>query len=276
MTRQELINEIKAKRSFLCVGLDVSLDKLPPHLPKTPLGVLQFSKAIIDATLPYAVAYKPNLAFYEAMGAEGLQVLAETLTYIPKNVFTIADAKRGDIGNTGNQYAEAFFNTLGVDSITLSPYMGQDSISPFLTTPGKWAIVLALTSNPGAANFQLQNLANGQPLYKHVLQTVASWGTPANTMFVVGATRPEYFTEVRSIVPNHFLLVPGVGAQGGSLTDVCLQGLNNDIGLLINSSRAILFADSSPNFAHYAAQEAQRMQTQMEAILIERELISVP
>ncbi len=232
--------------------------------------VFEFNKAIIEATHDLCVAYKPNLAFYESLGPKGWETLQKTLEIIPENVFTIADAKRGDIGNTGQQYAKAFFDELGFDSITLSPYMGKDSITPFLQQDGKWAIVLALTSNEGAMDFQtlpIETFDGPVKLYEKVLKTVSSWGTDANTMFVVGATRPEMLGEVRKLVPNHFFLVPGVGAQGGSLQEVCKYGLNADVGLLVNASRSILFASSGDDFAQKAREEALKMQQEMAEIL---------
>lgn len=270
MTRNELISQILAKRSFLCVGLDSDITKLPAAVKNAPDPVFEFNKAIIEATHDLCVAYKPNLAFYESLGPKGLDTLQKTLEIIPKDVFTIADAKRGDIGNTGQQYAKAFFDELGFDSITLSPYMGKDSITPFLQQDGKWAIVLALTSNEGAMDFQtlsLETFDGPEHLYQRVLKTVSGWGTSANTMFVVGATRPEMLAEVRKLIPHHFLLVPGVGAQGGSLQDVCKYGLTPEVGLLVNASRSIIFASSGDDFAKQARAEALKMQQEMEEIL---------
>ena len=230
------------------------------------MDVLSFNKAIIDATREYCVAYKPNLAFYEMMGPAGWEILAETVSYIGSDHFTIADAKRGDIGNTSGYYAKTFFDTYGFDSVTVAPYMGRDSVEPFLNQPGKWAIVLALTSNAGAFDFETLQV-DGSPVYEHVLQKTASWGTPENTMFVVGATRAEMLGAVRAIVPSHFLLVPGVGAQGGSLEEVMRHGMNDEVGLLINASRSILYASSGTDFEQAAAKEARSMQQVMAAFL---------
>lgn len=274
MNRQGLIDAIRAKGSFLCVGLDPELHKLPEHLQSEPNAILQFNKAIIDATRQYAVAYKPNIAFYEALGPEGWHILGETLEYIGTDHFTIADAKRGDIGNTSRKYAETFFETYRFDSITIAPYMGRDSVEPFLSFPEKWAIVLALTSNAGADDFQfIQDANSGQPLYTKVLERVSTWGNDGNTIFVVGATRPEMLAQVREVVPKHFLLVPGVGAQGGSLADVCEYGLNGDVGLLINSSRSIIYASHGNDFAEAAAREAKALATQMKLILQKKSLL---
>ena len=239
------------------MGLDTDPAKIPAGM-----DILSFNKAIIDATREYAVAYKPNLAFYEVLGSEGWDILRETVEYIGKEHFTIADAKRGDIGNTSDYYARTFFHTYGFDSVTVAPYMGRDSVEPFLKHDGKWAIVLGLTSNTGAHDFEMLD-AGGRPLFEQVLEKTASWGTPDNTMFVVGATRAEALVAVRKVVPHHFLLVPGVGAQGGSLEEVMAQGANPEIGLLINASRSILYASSGSDFALAAAAEAKDMQQQM-------------
>lgn len=257
MDRKKLVAIIRERKSCLCVGLDTDPSKLP-----SGVSMLDFNKAIIDATRPYCVAYKPNIAFYECLGAEGWNILEETVRYIGEDHFTIADAKRGDIGNTSNYYAKTFFETYGFDSVTVAPYMGKDSVEPFLQHAGKWAIVLALTSNAGSADFQMQSI-DGKLLYQHVLDNVASWGSDENTMFVVGATRAEMLADVRRIVPNHFLLVPGVGAQGGSLEEVMKLGMNADCGLLINASRSILYASSGADFADAAAKEARNMAEQM-------------
>lgn len=274
MNRQGLIDAIRAKGSFLCVGLDPELHKLPQHLQNRPDAILQFNKAIIDATRPYAVAYKPNIAFYEALGPEGWHILGETLEYIGTDHFTVADAKRGDIGNTSRKYAETFFETYRFDSITIAPYMGRDSVEPFLSFPEKWAIVLALTSNAGADDFQFtEDAVSGKPLYNNILERVSKWGNDGNTMFVVGATRPEMLAKVREVVPSHFLLVPGVGAQGGSLADVCDYGLNSDVGLLINSSRGIIYASGENDFAEAAAHEAKLLASQMRSILQKKSLL---
>jgi orotidine-5'-phosphate decarboxylase len=261
MNRSELIDKIKQRRSFLCVGLDTDPAKIPAGI-----SVLDFNKAIIDATREYCVAYKPNLAFYECMGIEGWKILDETVRYIGKDHFTIADAKRGDIGNTSSYYAKTFFETYQFDSITVAPYMGRDSVEPFLQFKDKWAIVLALTSNSGAEDFELQNLAD-EKLYERVLRISSSWGSTENMMYVVGATRPEKLAEVRKIVPDHFLLVPGVGAQGGSLREVAHYGMNKDCGLLVNASRSILYASGGKDFAEAAANEASGMANEMKELL---------
>ncbi|GJQ04135.1 orotidine-5'-phosphate decarboxylase [Capnocytophaga canimorsus] len=266
MTLQKLVNQIRKKKSFLCVGLDVDLTKIPSHLLQTEDPIFEFNKAIIDATHSFVVAYKPNTAFYEAYGVKGWQSLTKTIAYINENhpdIFTIADAKRGDIGNTSAMYAKAFFNDLQFDSVTVAPYMGKDSVEPFLAFEDKITILLALTSNAGAFDFQTQ-MVNNEELYKKVLQTSLTWENSQNLMYVVGATKAEYLKEIRKIVPNHFLLVPGVGAQGGSLDEVCEYGLNADNGLLINSSRGIIYASNSTDFAEKAREEAQKLQQQME------------
>lgn len=262
MNRSELITQIYTKKSFLCVGLDAETAKLPKHFSKNAEGMLSFNKQIIDATREFCVAYKPNTAFYEAMGADGWDVLAETVAYIGKEHFIIADAKRGDIGNTANRYANAFFNQLQADAVTVSPYMGYDSVTPFLEFQNKWAIVLALTSNPGANDFELQKIDN-RYLFELVLSKAATWGTLDNLMFVIGATRPEMLKLVRNIVPNHFLLIPGVGAQGGSLEEVCRFGLTKEIGVLINASRSVIYASSNTDFAEAAGKEAESMANAM-------------
>ena len=243
MNRKQLIDQIKLKQSFLCVGLDTDLAKIPPHLLQTDDPVFEFNKQVINATAQYAVAYKPNIAFYELLGPSGWESLKKTLDYIPKNIFTIADAKRGDIGNTSGYYAKAFYNTYNFDSITLAPYMGSDSVKPFMQD-NKWAIVLGLTSNDGAMDFQKLELKGGSLLFEEVIRKSATWGSTENMMYVVGATRAEMLGQVRKIIPDHFLLVPGVGAQGGSLEEVCKYGLNRDVGLLVNSSRGIIYADN--------------------------------
>jgi orotidine-5'-phosphate decarboxylase len=267
MTRQELVAQIFAKKTFLCVGLDTELSKIPKHLLETDDPIFEFNKAIIDATKEYCVAYKPNIAFYEALGIKGWQSLEKTINYIPNTHFTIADAKRGDIGNTARMYAQTFFKTYNFDSITVAPYMGEDSVTPFLSFEKKWAIVLGLTSNTGSADFQFLQQNNQQFLYQSVLQKAQQWGTPENLMFVIGATHPEKFAEIRTIVPDNFLLVPGIGAQGGDLEGVVKNGRNQDIGLLINSSRAILYASNDQFFAEKANQEAQRVQLQMKEMM---------
>ncbi len=267
MNRQELIQQIKEKKSFLCVGLDSDPRKLPECLKNSDDPVFEFNKAIIDATAEYAVAYKPNLAFYEAQGIKGWISFEKTVEYLRANYpeqFIIADAKRGDIGNTSSLYARSFFEELKVDALTVAPYMGKDSVSPFLEYEGYWTIVLALTSNPGSHDFQLTEDAEGEKLYEKVLKTSQQWGSDENMMYVVGATQGKAFESIRRIVPNHFLLVPGVGAQGGSLEEVCKYGMNADCGLLVNASRAIIFADSSENFAAVAAEKARDYKEQME------------
>lgn len=275
MKRTELIAEIRRKKSFLCVGLDPDMNKIPACLQQEEDVIFAFNKAIIDATLDYAVAYKPNLAFYEAYGLKGMVSLQKTIDYLRRfNVFTIADAKRGDIGNTSLKYAQAYLDPAGdfnFNAITVAPYMGEDSVKPFLQVPDKWVVLLALTSNPGARDFQNLEITGGaegtsleKHLYEQVLRTSTAWGDADNMMYVVGATRAEFLSDVRRIVPDHFLLVPGVGAQGGSLEEVCRYGLNDDIGLLINASRSILYAGKDTDFAGAARAEAARMQQQMQ------------
>lgn len=266
MTRQELFEQIKLKKSFLCVGLDTDPEKIPACLRSESNPVLAFNKAIIEATLEYAVAFKPNTAFFEAQGEKGWTNLKLTAELLPKETFSIADAKRGDIGNTSDRYARAFFRELNFDSVTVAPYMGRDSVEPFLTHPGKWAIILALTSNQGAADFQL-TLSEGESLFERVLRTSSEWGNADNTMYVVGATRAEQLAGIRKIVPNHFLLIPGVGAQGGNLQEVARYGLNDQCGLLVNASRSILYASSGNDFAEAAAKEAKKMRDEMSEIL---------
>jgi orotidine-5'-phosphate decarboxylase len=269
MTTQQLIDQIKIKKSFLCVGLDVDLNKIPSHLLESEDPIFEFNKAIIDATHDLAVSYKPNTAFYEAYGIKGWVSLQKTIHYINEKypeIFTIADAKRGDIGNTSSMYAKAFFEDLNFDSVTVAPYMGKDSVEPFLAIENKHTIMLALTSNEGAFDFQTLNV-DGKELYKQVLETSKTWKNSKNLMYVVGATKAEYFTEIRKIVPDSFLLVPGVGAQGGSLSEVCKYGMNSNVGLLINSSRAIIYASNGVDFAEKAREEALKMQLEMEAIL---------
>lgn len=267
MTSEEIYAEIQKKQSFLCVGLDPALEKIPNHLLKEKDPIFAFNKAIIDATIDQAVAYKPNLAFYEALGPGGWETLQKTLDYLPDEVFTIADAKRGDIGNTSTLYARAFFEKMNFDAITVAPYMGEDSVSPFLKFEGKWVILLVLTSNRGSHDFQLIEDKEGTPLFASVLEKSKSWGTPQNTMYVVGATRGPAIQSVREIIPEHFLLVPGVGAQGGSLEEVARYGMNANCGLLVNSSRGIIYASSGRDFAEAAKKEAQALQTSMEKLL---------
>lgn len=270
MTRQELIAQIRKKRSFLCVGLDTDLRKIPPHLLEEEDPIFAFNKAIIDATKEYCVAYKPNIAFYECHGPKGWESLKKTLDYIPKDIFTIADAKRGDIGNTSRYYAETFFDYLDADSVTVAPYMGEDSVTPFLEFENRWVILLALTSNHGALDFQFIADEHNEELYKKVLKRSQEWGTPENLMYVVGATRAEGIGEVRKIAPHHFFLVPGVGAQGGSLSDVAQYGWNADCGLLVNSSRAIIYASAGADFQDKAAEAARALQLEMKQILDDR------
>ena len=272
MNKKELIEQIKRKQSFLCVGLDTDLKKIPAHLLDAEDPIFEFNKAIIDATKEFAVAYKPNTAFYECHGPKGWESLKKTLDYIPKDIFTIADAKRGDIGNTSRYYADTFFNYLGADSVTVAPYMGEDSISPFLEYENKWVILLALTSNKGALDFQLIKDENNEELFTKVLRKSQEWGTPDNLMFVVGATRAEDIGRVRQIAPNNFFLVPGVGAQGGSLEDVVKYGWNKDCGLLVNSSRGIIYASQEKDFAQKAGEAAKKLQEEMAKILIEKKL----
>lgn len=267
MNRQQLINEIKNKRSFLCVGLDPDTEKMPQHLIQNEEDpIYEFNKQLVDATAPFCVAFKPNNAFYEAYGISGITSLEKTIKYIKTNYpnhFLIADAKRGDIGNTSAMYAKAFFKRLDADAITIAPYMGSDSVKPFLQFEDKWAIILGLTSNEGSADFQ-QKKTNGRELYLEVIERCASWGNKNNIMFVVGATKAIMLTEIRNIVPEHFLLIPGVGAQGGSLKEVCEFGLNKDVGLLVNSSRAIIYASSGEDFAEKAAHEAEKTAKEMQ------------
>jgi len=281
MTRQELIQQIKEKQSFLCVGLDTDLDKIPQAVLKqvkkeyeeeeyTFGMLLEFNTAIIDATAPYCVAYKPNLAFYEAYGLEGIAAFEGTIEYLKENYphhFIIADAKRGDIGNTSKMYAKTFFENYDVDSLTVAPYMGEDSVTPFLGYDGKWVILLALTSNKGSHDFQLIEDAKGERLFEKVLKQSQQWGNENNMMYVVGATQGKMFEDIRKIAPNHFLLVPGVGAQGGSLQEVCKYGMTKDCGLLVNSSRGIIYASNGDDFAEVAAQKAKELQQEMAAEL---------
>lgn len=274
MTRKQLIEQIKSKRSFLCVGLDVDLSKIPTHLLNSEDPIFEFNKAIIDATQDLCVAYKPNIAFYEALGPKGWESLKKTIDYIPTHCLTIADAKRGDIGNTSTYYAKTFFEYLNCDAITVAPYMGEDSVTPFTDFENKWVILLALTSNKGALDFQFLTDVNGEELYKKVLKKSKKWGTPENLMYVVGATRAEGIGEVRKLVPDHFFLVPGVGAQGGSLEDVANYGWNSDCGLLVNSSRGIIYASNDEDFAVNARFEAQKLQQEMENILKAKDFIN--
>lgn len=269
MTTEQLIAQIHHKKSFLCIGLDVDLNKIPSYLLELDDPIFEFNKAIIDATYDLCVSYKPNTAFYEANGIKGWQSLQKTIEYINQNypdIFTIADAKRGDIGNTSTMYAKTFLDDLNFDSVTVAPYMGIDSVEPFLAFENKHTILLALTSNEGAFDFQTKNV-DGIELYKTVIETSKTWKNAENLMYVVGATKAEYLTEIRKIIPNNFLLVPGVGAQGGSLSEVCTFGMNQNIGLLINSSRGIIYASNGTDFAQKAREEALKMQLEMEQII---------
>jgi len=266
MNRSELISAIRKKKSVLCIGLDTDLGKIPKHLHEEEDPALAFNKAIIDATKDFTVAYKINTAFYEAQGIDGWKTIQRTLEYIPEGIFTIADAKRGDIGNTSEQYARTFFYTYPFDGVTVAPYMGEDSVKPFLQFDNKWAIVLGLTSNAGSADFQLQPSGN-QLLFEKVLTTVAGWGTKENLMFVVGATQEQQLKHIRSLLPEHFFLIPGVGAQGGDVSTVCRHTLNGDAGVLINVSRAIIYASSGKDFAGRAKEAAKSYQKQMEEYL---------
>ena len=266
MNRQELIEQIKQKRSFLCVGLDTDPKKMPQCVFDLYDPIFEFNKAIIDATAPYCVAYKPNLAFYEAYGLKGMKAFVDTCSYIQQNHphhLIIADAKRGDIGNTSTMYARTFFEEYNVDALTVAPYMGEDSVIPFLAYPGKWVILLALTSNKGSHDFQLTEDPSGQRLFEKVILKSQEWGTPENMMYVVGATQGRMFEDIRRVAPNHFLLVPGVGAQGGSLQEVCRYGMNKDCGLLVNSSRGIIYACNDDHFAEIAGNKARELQQEM-------------
>lgn len=270
MTYTDLVSEIRKKESFLCVGLDTDLKKIPEHLLGEEDPIYTFNKAIIDATAPYCVAYKPNLAFYECFGLKGWQAFEKTIKYIRANYpeqFIIADAKRGDIGNTSAMYARAFFEDLDVDALTVAPYMGEDSVSPFLSYQGKWVILLALTSNKGSRDFQLTADMRGERLFEKVLTTSQLWGDLSQMMYVVGATQGSLFADIRRLAPRHFLLVPGVGAQGGSLEEVCKYGMTADCGLLVNSSRGIIYADHSECYAEVAGEKARELQQQMSALL---------
>lgn len=273
MTRKELVGNIGRKRSFLCVGLDTDIKKIPAHLNEgrsAEDAIVAFNEAIIDATAPYCVAYKPNLAFYESLGAPGWMALERTVSYIKKNYpdqFIIADAKRGDIGNTSELYARSFFDHLDVDAITVTPYMGEDSVTPFLGHEGKWVILLALTSNKGSKDFQLTEDKEGQRLFEKVIETSKKWAGPDEMMYVVGATQGEMFKDIRAVAPDSFLLVPGVGAQGGSLEDVCHYGMTGDCGLLVNSSRGIIYASKGEDFAERAGEEARKLRDQMDKVL---------
>lgn len=272
MNRQQLINEIFTKKTFLCVGLDTDINKIPAHLKNEDDPIFAFNKAIIDATAPYCVAYKPNLAFYECYGLKGMLAFEKTIQYIKENHpnhFIIADAKRGDIGNTSKMYAQTFFEEYNLDSVTVAPYMGEDSVKPFLEYDGKWVILLALTSNKGSHDFQLTEDKQGERLFEKVLKKSQEWGTTENLMYVVGATQGKIFEDIRRMAPEHFLLVPGVGAQGGSLQEVCKYGMTKDCGLLVNSSRGIIYASADTDFAEVAAVKAKELQEEM-AVELER------
>ena len=274
MNRASLFEQIRSKQSYLCVGLDSDLEKIPPHLLQYDDPIFEFNRRIIEATLPYAVAYKPNIAFYEALGAKGWESLEKTLACIPSHIFTIADAKRGDIGNTSGLYAKAFFEKLSFDAITVAPYMGADSVQPFLAFEGKWVILLALTSNTGSQDFQQLPLASGKALYEAVIERSGQWASAEQMMYVVGATQAAHIAHIRQIIPEHFLLVPGVGAQGGDLAALSEAGLNAQGGLLVNSSREILYASSGEDFAEQAARKAAALQEKMAILLQNKGLLS--
>ncbi len=274
MDRTGLIEQIKTKKSFLCVGLDTDIKKIPQHLLNEEDPIFAFNKAIIDATAPYCVSYKPNLAFYEAFGVKGMISFEKTVRYLKENYpnhLIIADAKRGDIGNTSDMYARTFFGEYDIDALTVAPYMGEDSVTPFLAYEGKWVVLLALTSNKGSHDFQLTEDTKGERLFEKVLRKSQEWGNDENMMYVVGATQGEMFKDIRKIAPNHFLLVPGVGAQGGSLQEVCKYGMNADCGLIVNSSRGIIYASNGTDFAEAAAAKAKELQAEMEAELAKNE-----
>lgn len=277
MNKQQLFENIRKKESFLCVGLDTDIKKIPPHLLQEEDPVFAFNKAIIDATAEFCVAYKPNLAFYESLGVKGLAAFEKTVAYLKRQYpdqFIIADAKRGDIGNTSEMYARSFFDYMGVDAVTVAPYMGEDSVKPFLIYPEKWMILLALTSNKGSHDFQLTEDASGERLFEKVLRTSQTWATDEQMMYVVGATQGKMFLDIRKYAPDHFLLVPGVGAQGGSLKEVAEYGMNDMCGLLVNSSRAIIYADKTETFAEAAATEARKVQQEMGGYLAEKKIIN--
>lgn len=268
MTSAQLFSQIQAKQSYLCVGLDTDLEKIPAHLRSLPDPIFEFNKQIIDATVEYAVAYKPNIAFYEALGPKGWESLQKTIEYIPKDIFTIADAKRGDIGNTSSLYARAFFKQMNFDSVTVAPYMGEDSVKPFLAFKDKWVILLAHTSNPGASDFQLiESKITGRRLYEEVILKSSTWGSPDQLMYVVGATQTDKIESIRELIPDHFFLVPGIGAQGGDLESVSKYGMNKQCGLLVNSARAIIYASTEKDFATVAGKEAKKVQEEMERYL---------
>ncbi len=276
MNKQQLFENIRKKQSFLCVGLDTDINKIPKHLLKEENPILAFNKAIIDATADFCVAYKPNLAFYESLGVEGMLAFEKTVAYIRGNYpdqFIIADAKRGDIGNTSEMYARSFFDHIKVDAVTVAPYMGEDSVKPFLIYPESWVILLALTSNKGSQDFQLTTDTNGERLFEKVLKKSQEWATDEQMMYVVGATQGEMFMDIRKYAPHHFLLVPGVGAQGGSLEEVARYGMNDQCGLLVNSSRAIIYADNTPDFAYVAREAAREVQQEMALYLLDKGII---
>ncbi|MCD7978075.1 MAG: orotidine-5'-phosphate decarboxylase [Tannerellaceae bacterium] len=276
MNKKQLVKNIQKKRSFLCIGLDTDIKKIPQHLLSEEDPIFTFNKEIIDATAEYCVAYKPNLAFYESLGVQGMLSFEKTVAYIRKNYpdqFIIADAKRGDIGNTSEMYARSFFDHIKVDAVTVAPYMGEDSVKPFLIYPESWVILLALTSNKGSQDFQMTEFADGEKLFEKVLKKSQEWATDEQLMYVVGATQGKMFLNIRTYAPNHFLLVPGVGAQGGSLEEVAKYGMNDECGLLVNSSRAIIYADTTENFALAAAREAHVVQQEMAGYLKDRRII---
>ncbi len=273
MNRSTLVQEIKNKKSFLCVGLDTDIKKIPSHLFSHSEPVLEFNRQIIDATKNHCVCYKLNTAFYESLGSTGWDIMQQTLAYIPENIFTIADAKRGDIGNTSDMYARAFFEQMSFDAITLAPYMGRDSIEPFFNYESKWGIVLALTSNPGSNDYEQLTINNNERLFERVITTTCSVGHPGNLMFVVGATQASEIGKIRSLIPDHFFLVPGVGAQGGSLAEVAKVGLNKECGLLVNASRSIIYAANDDTFAQKAKEEAERMANEMSALLTQYHIV---
>lgn len=267
MNKARLFEQIKKKNSYLCVGLDTDISKIPAHLQNSADPVFEFNKQIIDATHGYCIAYKPNIAFYEARGAKGWESLAKTLEYIPNDCFTIADAKRGDIGNTSSLYAKAFFEQMNFDSITVAPYMGEDSVKPFLEFKDKWVILLAHTSNSGSSDFQLIESKSGKKLYEEVILKSQQWGTPEQLMYVVGATRADKIADIRKLAPEHFFLVPGIGAQGGDLAETSKHGLNKECGLIVNSTRAIIYASADKDFATAAGNEAKKVREEMSSLL---------
>jgi len=273
MSREDLFESIKAKASFLCVGLDADINKIPKHLLETEDPIFEFNKAIIDSTKDLVIAYKPNTAFYEALGPEGMVSLKKTIEYIPNTILCIADAKRADIGNTSKMYASSYFNHYKADAITVAPYMGYDSVAPFLEYEGKWTIILGLTSNKGSEDFQHLKLADDSFLYQNVIKRCSEFGTPDQIMFVIGATKADYIREIRNLVPDYFFLVPGVGAQGGDLHSVCASGLNSKVGLIINSSRSILYASDGNDFAEAAREKAKKIQEDMQLILQQNHFI---